>query len=151
MIAFHRELQLAVCWLVLWQASCQYSKSEVNFSYWVTNTSCMCLRAFVCLQEIVFKWSLTFVGGQASFKLANSLLKCCLYTHCELKQITTHNGKTFTWHKDTHGTVDPAKGVRHQYGMLIVSRQSIATSLHIRLWGCIDLVFIQFFNNHKKY
>lgn len=144
MIASHRELGL-------WQASCQYSKSEVNFSYWVTNTSCIYVFArVVCLQEIVFKWSLTFVGGQASFKLANSLLKCCLYTHCKLKQITTHNGKTFTWHKDTHGTVDPAKGVRHQYGMLIVSRQSTATSLHIRLLGRIDFVFIQFFNNHKK-
>lgn len=69
------------------------------------------------------------MGGQAGFEMANSLLKCCLYAHCKLKQITTHNVKTFKRHIDTHGTAHPTKGVRYQYGMFIVPRQSKATLL----------------------
>lgn len=67
------------------------------------------------------------MGGQAGFEMANCLLN--FYAHCKLKQITTHNVKTFKRHTDTHGTAHPAKGARYQYGMFIVPRQSKATLL----------------------
>lgn len=95
------------------------STADTELLCWMANMlvyACLC----VCFQDFLEMKSDLCRELQATFEMANSLLKCRLYTFCKLKQMTI----VIMWklsdpHPDARGTTQLHMGAKYQHDWLI--------------------------------